>query len=271
MPGEKALRELSECLENLRWTLVGCRAGGVLNWASSRTSDVGYQMSDIGTSSSSPQGMEASGRPAGEPVERPDLPPPTPDPRPPTPDTRSPSEALAAIRASLGDCSRCGLHSERTNLVFGEGSARSGLVFVGEGPGFDEDRQGRPFVGRAGKLLDRMIQAIGFERMDTYICNVVKCRPPNNRTPEGEETAACSPFLFKQLEALKPKVICALGACASQALLASSKPMWQVRGKIHLWRGIPLICTYHPAYLLRNPAQKAATWQDLKEALRILN
>ncbi len=250
MADEKDLRELCECIEDLRWTVAGFRTGGVLDWPSSPAPRPSRR-----------------GRGAAEP---PDTPPPSSVPRPPSSDTPPPSEALAAIRASLGDCSRCRLHSGRTNLVFGEGSAGSGLVFVGEGPGFDEDRQGRPFVGRAGKLLDRMIHAIGFERMDTYICNVVKCRPPNNRTPQDEEMAACLPFLFKQLEALGPKVICALGACASQALLGSSKPMWQVRGKIHLWRGIPLICTYHPAYLLRNPAQKAAAWQDLKEVLKIL-
>jgi DNA polymerase len=177
---------------------------------------------------------------------------------------------LAEISAELTGCTRCRLHSGRGNLVFGEGSAKSGLVFVGEGPGFDEDRQGRPFVGRAGKLLDKMILAIGFEREDVYICNVVKCRPPENRAPLPDETQACSPFLFRQLEALSPKVICALGLSAAQALLGSSRPMFELRGKVKSWRGIPLICTYHPAYLLRSPSQKATAWRDLKEVIRLL-
>jgi len=179
-------------------------------------------------------------------------------------------EQLARINDELTGCTRCGLHRGRTNLVFGEGSAKSGLVFVGEVPGFEEDQQGRPFVGRAGKLLDKMILAIGFERQEVYICNVVKCRPPDNRTPEPNEAAACSPFLFRQIEALGPKVICALGLSAAQTLLGNRHPMFQLRGKVHLWRGIPLICTYHPAYLLRSPSQKAAAWQDLKEVIRLL-
>ncbi len=179
-------------------------------------------------------------------------------------------EKLLRISGELTGCTRCRLHSGRTNLVFGEGSAKSGLVFVGEGPGFDEDRQGRPFVGRAGKLLDKMILAIGFDRDEVYICNVVKCRPPENRTPQPDETAACSPFLFRQIEALSPKVICALGLSAAQALLGSTRPISQLRGKVQFWRGIPLICTYHPAYLLRSPSQKAAAWQDLKEVIKLL-
>lgn len=155
--------------------------------------------------------------------------------------------------------------------MFGEGSASSGLVFVGEGPGYDEDREGRPFVGRAGKLLNKMIRAIGLDREEVFICNVVKCRPPENRTPEPDEIEACSPFLFRQLDALRPKVICALGACAAQTLLRTSRSVSLLRGRAHQWRGIPLICTYHPAYLLRNSAQKAASWHDLKEVLRVLH
>lgn len=165
-------------------------------------------------------------------------------------------EELSRIAGELAGCTRCGLHSGRSNLVFGEGSAQSGLVFVGEGPGFDEDRLGRPFVGRAGKLLDKMIFAIGLERQDVYICNVVKCRPPENRVPQPDETAACSPFLFRQIEALAPKVICALGMSAAQALIGSSQPLSQLRGKVLHWREIPLICTYHPAYLLEARLRK---------------
>lgn len=173
------------------------------------------------------------------------------------------SDALAAVREELGECTRCRLHAGRTTLVFGEGSPAASLVFVGEGPGFDEDRQGRPFVGRAGRLLDKMIQALGLQRPEVYICNVVKCRPPNNRTPNPDEIETCSPFLFKQLQVLQPKVICALGACAAQTLLATTSSISRLRGKAHSWRGTPLVCTYHPAYLLRTPTQKAATWADL--------
>ena len=180
-----------------------------------------------------------------------------------SPAIASSADALAAVREELGDCTRCRLHAGRTTLVFGEGGPSPSLVFVGEGPGLDEDRQGRPFVGRAGRLLDRMIRSIGFERREVYICNVVKCRPPNNRTPNPDEIETCSPFLFKQLEALEPRVICTLGACASQTLLATASLISRLRGKVHSWRGIPLVCTYHPAYLLRNPAQKAAVWTDL--------
>lgn len=179
--------------------------------------------------------------------------------------------SLDAIRRELGDCRRCRLHQGRTHLVFGEGSATPGLVFVGEGPGFDEDRLGRPFVGRAGKLLDKMIRSIGWEREQVYICNVVKCRPPDNRTPEADEIETCSPFLLQQLAALQPKVICALGACAAQTLLATSSAVSRLRGKVHSWRGIPLIVTFHPAYLLRNPSQKSGTWQDLLLVHRILH
>jgi uracil-DNA glycosylase len=174
-----------------------------------------------------------------------------------------PEQALIAIREDLGECTRCRLHPSRTTIVFGEGSPQARLVFVGEGPGFDEDQQGRPFVGRAGRLLDKMIKALGRRREEVYICNVVKCRPPNNRTPLPDEIQTCSPFLFRQLEAIAPAVICALGACAAQTLLATTKPISSLRGKNHYWRGMPLVCIYHPAYLLRNASQKASAWQDL--------
>lgn len=181
-----------------------------------------------------------------------------------------PEEELSKLRGELAGCSRCGLHCGRSNLVFGEGSARSGLVFVGEGPGADEDRLGRPFVGRAGKLLDKMIFAIGLERADVYICNVVKCRPPENRVPQPGEVAACLPFLLRQIEVLRPKVICALGLSAAQALLKTTEPISRLRGTVRSLQGIPLVCTYHPAYLLRSPSQKAAAWQDLKEVMNLL-
>lgn len=172
-------------------------------------------------------------------------------------------QLLIDIREAIGECTRCPLHLSRTKIVYGDGSPQARLVFVGEGPGFDEDQQGIPFVGRAGKLLDNMIKALGCGRQEVYICNVVKCRPPGNRTPLPNEIQTCSPFLFRQLEAIAPEVICALGACAAQTLLATSKAISGLRGRRHRWREIPLICTYHPAYLLRNPSQKASTWQDL--------
>ena len=178
---------------------------------------------------------------------------------------------LLEIRQELGDCRRCGLHRGRSSLVFGEGAAQARLVFVGEGPGLDEDRQGRPFVGRAGKLLDNMIRALGLQREEVYICNVVKCRPPGNRTPESGEIQTCSPFLFRQLETIAPRVICALGACAAQTLLATTKAISSLRGRPLSWHGTALVCTFHPAYLLRNPAQKASSWQDLLVIQRILH
>lgn len=175
----------------------------------------------------------------------------------------NPADSLSAIARELKDCRLCRLHSGRTRVVFGEGPAHAALVFVGEGPGFEEDRQGRPFVGKAGGLLGQMIKAIGSRRDVVYICNVVKCRPPGNRTPEAEEIGKCAPFLVRQIEAIGPRVICALGACAAQTLLGAGSPISKLRGRVHLWRGIPLVCTFHPAYLLRTPAQKAATWEDL--------
>ncbi|MBC7357571.1 MAG: uracil-DNA glycosylase [Desulfacinum sp.] len=180
------------------------------------------------------------------------------------------AERLLAVRNELGDCRRCRLHETRTHLVFGEGDPAARLVFVGEGPGADEDRQGRPFVGRAGRLLDKMIQSIGLERGQVYICNVVKCRPPGNRTPAPEEIEPCSPFLTKQLEVIQPKVICTLGACATQTLLQTRKFISELRSGVRLWRGIPVVPTYHPAYLLRNPAKKADVWKDLLRVLQIL-
>jgi uracil-DNA glycosylase len=187
-----------------------------------------------------------------------------------SPDRVKTEQILIDIRKDIGECTRCRLHPSRTTIVYGEGSPQARLVFVGEGPGFDEDQQGRPFVGRAGKLLDKMIKALGFAREEVYIANVVKCRPPNNRTPQDDEIATCSPFLFRQLEAIAPQVICALGSCAAQTLLATTKPISSLRSSKLSWRGIPLVCTFHPAYLLRNPSQKSSTWQDLLVVHKIL-
>ncbi|MGQ9670355.1 MAG: uracil-DNA glycosylase [Desulfosoma sp.] len=180
------------------------------------------------------------------------------------------TKLLKEIREDLGDCRRCPLHRGRTQIVFGEGDAVARLVFVGEGPGADEDRLGRPFVGPAGQLLNKMIRAMGWRREQVYICNVVKCRPPGNRMPLPEEIERCAPFLVRQLEAVRPLVICSLGACASQTLLGTNRPISELRQKIHVWRGIPLIATYHPAYLLRNGAKKADTWKDLQSVMELL-
>jgi uracil-DNA glycosylase family 4 len=183
----------------------------------------------------------------------------------------NPEQELALILEQLGDCHRCRLHATRTQIVFADGSPLARLVFVGEAPGYDEDRQGRPFVGRAGQLLDKMIEALGRRRQEVYICNVVKCRPPENRNPDLDEVAACSPFLIQQLEAIQPRVICALGTFAAQTLLQTRQPISQLRGKVRLWRGMPVIATFHPAYLLRNSAHKALAWQDLLQVLDLLN
>jgi len=199
----------------------------------------------------------------------PDAPPPSPV-EPSTTLDPACADRLQDLRRDLGDCRRCRLHEGRHHLVFGDGSPGARLVLVGEGPGEDEDRQGRPFVGKAGKLLDRMIEAMGLERAQVYICNVVKCRPPGNRNPLEDEIATCSPFLFRQLEAIRPRVICALGACAAQTLTQKKIAVGQLRRSTHFWRGTPLVVTYHPAYLLRSPAQKAAVWQDLREVMKLL-
>ena len=176
-------------------------------------------------------------------------------------------DTLERIRADIGDCKRCKLCQKRTNIVFGAGSSTAELVFVGEGPGHDEDIQGLPFVGRAGKLLTQMIEAMGLRREDVYICNVVKCRPPENRTPEPDEVETCSPFLFRQLDVIHPKVIVCLGAVAFQSLLGAKQSISRLRGQWLEFRGMPLLATYHPAYLLRNPSAKGDVWDDLKKVM----
>ena len=173
-------------------------------------------------------------------------------------------DSLDGIRDDIGECTRCKLHKSRHRIVFGDGNTRAKLVFVGEGPGEEEDRQGLPFVGRAGKLLTQMIEAMGLDRKDVYICNVVKCRPPSNRTPEKDEIATCLPFLERQLAVIEPKVIVCLGSVAAQALLKTGEAMSRLRGKWFEWRGAKLLPTYHPAYLLRNPSAKAIVWEDLQ-------
>ncbi len=177
---------------------------------------------------------------------------------------------LEPIRGKALVCLDCRLCKTRNKVVFGEGSLDAELVFVGEGPGRDEDEQGRPFVGAAGKLLDKIIQAMKMSREEVYICNIVKCRPPQNRPPEPDEIAACGKYLERQLLTIRPKVICALGKTAASALLETAAPMGALRGRTLAWKEIPLIVTYHPAYLLRNPAAKKDVWEDMQIVLRLL-
>ncbi len=194
-----------------------------------------------------------------------------------------PVAQLKLIREDLGDCTRCKLHQQgRKQIVFGVGNPRAELMFVGEGPGADEDAQGEPFVGRAGQLLNNMIKAMGLRREDVYIANVVKCRPPGNRTPERDECDTCSPFLMRQIAVIKPKVVVALGAVAAKNLLAINAPMSELRGRFYdfmpagargndrSWQGAKLAVTYHPAFLLRDPRQKGEAWKDLQMVMKYL-
>ena len=185
---------------------------------------------------------------------------------------REPRFALQVIRDDLGaDCSRCKLHTlGRTQVVFGVGNPNADLMFVGEAPGADEDMQGEPFVGRAGQLLTKIIEAIGLRREDVYIANVIKCRPPGNRNPEPDEVEQCEPFLFRQSDTVKPKVIVALGKFAAQCLLRTNDPITRIRGREFNYRDAILIPTYHPAYLLRTPSAKREVWEDMKRVRAIL-
>jgi len=211
--------------------------------------------------------------PVGQPIVQP---PVQPAAQPPVIDglaAREPADparpagaaGLALVREELGDCQRCKLAPLRTKLVFGVGNPNADLLFVGEAPGADEDAQGEPFVGKAGQLLTKMIEAMGYRREDVYICNVLKCRPPGNRNPEPDEVASCEPFLKKQLAAIRPRMIVALGKFAVQCLLRDESPISRLRGNFRTYEGIPLMPTFHPAYLLRDPSKKKLAWQDLKD------
>ncbi len=179
------------------------------------------------------------------------------------------TEKLAVLQQSIVNCTRCRLHEQRTQTVFARGTGSSGLCFIGEGPGADEDAQGFPFVGKAGQLLDKMISAMGLSRDDVYVCNIVKCRPPNNRKPAPDEMATCQPYLERQLELLQPEVMVALGATAVEGLLGITEGITRMRGKWKLYRGsIPVMPTFHPAYLLRNPSAKHPVWDDMCEVLK---
>ena len=201
--------------------------------------------------------------------------PPLPVPAAPGPSLFEAADKIAGdtllrVREDLGECTRCKLYKHRHTIVFGDGNPKAELVFVGEGPGADEDAQGLPFVGRAGKLLTQMIEAMGLERKDVYICNVVKCRPPENRTPEDDEVSTCSPFLLRQLAVIAPKVIVCLGAVAAKTLLRTNRGISQFRGQWLDYRGSKLMATYHPAYLLRNPNAKGEVWKDLQKVMVVL-
>ncbi|OGP82726.1 MAG: uracil-DNA glycosylase [Deltaproteobacteria bacterium RBG_16_54_11] len=171
---------------------------------------------------------------------------------------------LEAIRSEMGECTRCRLHEERQSVVFGEGNPQARLVFVGEAPGREEDLQGRPFVGRAGELLTRIIEAIDLTREEVYIANIVKCRPPGNRNPQPDEIRTCLPFLRRQLETIRPRIICALGTFAAQTLLETEERISILRGRFYAYQGARLMPTYHPAFLLRNPQFKRDVWEDMK-------
>jgi uracil-DNA glycosylase len=182
-----------------------------------------------------------------------------------------PIRALKLIREDMGDCTRCVLHKQgRKQIVFGVGNPKADLMFIGEAPGADEDMKGEPFVGRAGQLLNNMIKAMGVQREDVYIANIIKCRPPGNRTPERDECDTCSPFLLRQIEVIKPKAIVALGAIAAKTLLAINAPMSELRGRWYDFRGTKLAVTYHPAFLLRDPRQKKEAWKDLQMVMKEL-
>ena len=195
----------------------------------------------------------------------------TEDPLPITqPSSGDKNAGLKAIREDIGECTRCRLHKGRNKIVFGTGNVNADIMFVGEGPGADEDIQGEPFVGRAGQLLNNMIKAMGLEREQIYIANVVKCRPPGNRTPERDECDTCSPFLMRQVEVVQPKIIVALGAVAAKNLLGLNDSMANLRGRIYDFKNTKLAVTYHPAYLLRDPRQKAEAWKDLQMVMKHL-
>jgi uracil-DNA glycosylase family 4 len=236
-----------------------------------------YEELGVAGFSRDPQWRVRSGAPAAADA---DAPPPAPGAMPEEPAAPAPSVGapalvdgagrLRVIRDEIGDCRRCKLHSGRTNLVFGVGNPEAQLMFVGEGPGADEDEQGEPFVGRAGQLLTQIIKAMGFSRDDVYIANVVKCRPPGNRNPEPDEMEQCVPFLHAQIEAIRPRVIVALGKFAAQTLLQTETPISRLRGHFHRVADADVMPTFHPSYLLRNPAAKREVWEDMKMVMKKL-
>ena len=219
----------------------------------------GVQEIDLGALSTSPATSVAAPPPAAFPAK-------AREPR-----EGDPAALLERLRVEdIGDCRRCKLCEGRNTIVFGDGNPRAQVMFVGEGPGFEEDRRGLPFVGKAGQLLNQIIEAMGFRREEVYIANVVKCRPPENRTPLPDETAACTPFLFEQIAIIRPQVIVALGSPAAQALLGRTAGITKIRGTFGEYQGIRVMPTFHPAYLLRNPAAKRPVWEDMKQVMSFL-
>ena len=178
---------------------------------------------------------------------------------------------LKELRKELGDCKRCKLHRTRRTIVFGEGNEKATLMFIGEGPGYDEDVQGKPFVGRAGQLLTKIIESVNLSREEVYITNIIKCRPPQNRNPESDEIQSCHPFLMKQISVIQPKIICALGTFSAQTLLKTDTKITALRGKVYDLEGIKVTPTYHPAFLLRNPEKKREVWEDMKKIVELLS
>jgi DNA polymerase len=177
---------------------------------------------------------------------------------------------LAHVRKELGDCKRCKLHRARRTIVFGEGNEKASLMLIGEAPGYDEDIQGRPFVGKAGQLLTKILQSINLSREEVYIANIIKCRPPQNRNPEADEILSCNPFLVKQITTVQPRIICALGSFSAQTLLKTDTKITALRGKLYDLEGIMVIPTYHPAFLLRNPERKREVWEDMKKIAELM-
>lgn len=226
--------------------------------------DIGVETLDVGAHRTAkpdvvPENSVKQTRKATRPGRIPDVPLP-----PVSPAGDPPPASLHVIREEIGDCQRCKLAPTRTNIVFGSGNPQAELVFVGEAPGFDEDRQGLPFVGKAGQLLTKIIESIDIKREDVYICNVLKCRPPDNRNPEPDEVIQCSPFMRKQLQVIQPKIVCCLGTFAAQTVLRTNTPISKLRGDFHDVDGLKVIATFHPAYLLRNPEKKRDVWEDMK-------
>jgi DNA polymerase len=261
--GEEDVEELRALVGQLRTNLE----------ARGRSGLVGVVMGQ--TNKASPKTAPVSQAPAAVAAPVAAAPQPAPEQRPNDADDdaetapaaekpRTGKAGLQVLRDEIGDCQRCKLAPSRTNLVFGVGNPDADLVFVGEAPGADEDAQGEPFVGKAGQLLTKMIEAMGYTRDDVYICNVLKCRPPGNRNPEPDEVASCEPFLKRQLAVIRPRMIVALGKFAAQCLLRDDTPITRLRGGFRSYEGIPLMPTLHPAYLLRDPSKKKLAWEDLK-------
>jgi DNA polymerase len=272
--------ELSRCLRELAESLKWQAELGALGLPPQR----GAPTAQVATPRSTPAAMGAGDAATpSQPETVPSAPPkdalaqshrsqgsPAAAPESRAPRRQPPEEVLRRVRDELGDCQRCKLAGGRTHLVFGVGNAGADLMFIGEAPGFHEDRQGVPFVGRAGQLLTRMIAAMGLTRDDVYIANIIKCRPPKNRDPEIDEITACEPFLLKQIDAIEPRVIVTLGRYAAQTLLRVRTPITRLRGRWKTYHGVKLMPTLHPAYLLRNPNAKKDTWHDLQMVMEVL-